>query len=77
MQNRRRELEDILRNRVTEESLRLVCELVNELFKANVERMIGMNETGEELLRRQGRAQGIQEVMRALADIHKDPRKAV
>ena len=74
MNRRQYELKAILRERISSDTLALLIEFVDETLKEHIEYMIEINEHGEDLVRRQGRAQGLQEARHLLEGIHKDPR---
>lgn len=74
MTKRQIELAQVIRQRVPADTLKLIEEYLDETLKEHIESMLFEDESGESLIRRQGRAQGVQEAMRSLETIHKDPR---
>lgn len=75
MTRKQAELAEFIRERVSADSMRLIVDFIGETLKEHIEYMIGVSEGGEALVRRQGRAQGLQEAMQSLGDIHKGPRE--
>ena len=74
MLRRRRELEGFIKNRISADTMQLVIDYVRETLDEHVERLVEMNETSEDLLRRQGRAQGLKSLMHDLEEIHRESR---
>ena len=74
MNRRQCELKNFIRERISADTMALLIELVDETSKEHIEYMIEVNEHGEDLVRRQGRVQGMNEIKRLLEGIHRDPR---